>query len=165
MWNMKITFKPVQSVWIYQLLCCSVFTIIWLKSQIHSIFCQQGVKQSTAAEGNTLKLPHPPPSQPPTPYSPASSIRSSPPPSLTAPPISRSVSCRRWWIEGVCSRGCHQAQMDDSGPLKCFLLHSGQHSQGEQRRTMFLCFASIFNDVGHWVQLAGTETHSEYLEH
>jgi len=37
--------------------------------------------------------------------------------------------------------------MDDSGLLNCFLHHSGQHSQGNQRSAMFLCFVSFFNDV------------------
>lgn len=42
-----------------------------------------------------------------------------------------------------------QAQMDDSGLLKCFLRHSGWHSQGERRWAM-LCFITpffFFNDV------------------
>lgn len=37
-----------------------------------------------------------------------------------------------------------QAQMDDSGLLKCFLHRSGWDSQGERQWAMFLCFISLF---------------------
>lgn len=37
------------------------------------------------------------------------------------------------------------AQMDDSGPLKCFLCHSGWHIQGERQWAMLLRFISLFS--------------------
>lgn len=56
-----------------------------------------------------------------------------------------------------------QAQMDDSGPLKCFLCHSVWHSQGEQQKAMFLCSNRVLCFVffvNVWAECQWQETQS-----
>lgn len=56
-----------------------------------------------------------------------------------------------------------QAQMDDSGLLKCFLRHSGWHSQGERRWAMLCFITPFFFLMMFTLPVARPETQSEHL--
>lgn len=125
---------------------------------------QAGVKLSTAAVGNTQRLP------PPSGLLHLPLLQMLAPPSPPPPSSSHSSANQQICdLSVVMNRGRlqpwlpPQAQMDDSGLLKCFLRHSGWHSQGERRWAMLCFITPFFFLMMFTLPVARPEIQSEHL--